>query len=69
MIVRILLLLLIMTMIEILIILMRMMLVVAEPVHPSEGGSGPEGKIHRYNIYLGRVYYCLKIWQTLKGMM
>ena len=55
MIVMIFLLLLITTMIEMMVILIRMMLVVVEPVHPSEGGSGPEGEIHGYNIYLGRV--------------
>ena len=58
MIVMIFLLLLITTMIEMMVILIRMMLVVVEPVHPSEGGSGPESKIHGYNIYLGREYYC-----------
>ena len=50
-------------------VLMRMMLVVAEPVHPSEGSSGPECKVHGYNIYLGRVEYCLNILLgTLSGM-
>ena len=41
--------------IDMILMMILMMLVVAEPVHPSEGGAGSEGKVHRYNIYLCRV--------------